>query len=151
MRRRKFLGALIAAAFGLMSPPVWSQEVAGVIESASGWVRVTHRGQSRPAEAGMQLISGDRVVTGPGSYAGIKLRDETVLTMGPDGLLRINRFWFNPDTNVGKMILTVITGTMRVVTGLIGRHTPTAVEIRTMAGTIGIRGTEFIVEAGETN
>ena len=151
MRQRKFVGALMAAAFGLMSAPAWSQEAAGMIENASGSVRVTHDGRTQPAQAGMQLLAGDRVATGPGSYTEIKLRDDTLLAMGPDGRMRISRFRFDPITNAGNMLLTVIKGALRVTTGLIGRRDPDAVQFRTIVGTIGIRGTQFIVEAGESN
>lgn len=151
MRQRKFLAALMAAAFGLMAAPAWSQEDAGKLENASGSVSVTRGTQTRPAQAGMQLQSGDRIATGPHSYAEIKLRDETGLALGPDGRMRISRFRFDPDTKVGSMLLTVIKGALRVTTGLIGRHTPDAVQVRTMVGTIGIRGTQFIVEARDSD
>lgn len=97
------------------------------------------------------MLAGDRVATGPGSYTEIKLRDDTLLAMGPDCRVRISRFRFDPKTNVGSMLLTVIKGALRVTTGLIGQRSPDAVQIRTMVGTIGIRGTQFIVEAGERN
>lgn len=151
MRRRKFFAALMAAAFWLMAAPVWPQEVAGIIESASGSVSVTHGGQTRPAQVGMQLLPGARIATGPNSYTEIKLRDETGLAIGPDCRMRISRFRFDPTTNVGSMLLTVVKGALRVTTGLIGQHDPDAVRFRTMVGTIGIRGTQFIVESGESD
>lgn len=151
MRQRKFVGALMAAAVGLMSAPAWSQEVAGTIESASGSVTVTHGAQTRPAQAGMRVLSGDRIVTDPGSYAEIKLLDDTQLTIGPGVRMRISRFRFDPSTNVGHILLTVIKGALRVTTGLIGQRDPDSVQFRTIVGTIGIRGTQFIVEAGDRN
>lgn len=151
MRQRKLVGALMAAFLWLASAPAWAQEAAGVIESASGSVSVTQGGRVQPAQAGMKLLAGDRITTGPGSNTEIKLRDNTVLAMGPDGRMRISRFRFDPKTNVGSMLLTVIKGALRVTTGLIGQRSPEAVQIRTMVGTIGIRGTQFIVEAGERN
>jgi len=151
MRQRKFVGALMAAAFGLMSPPAWSQEAVGVIENASGSVKVTHDGRTRPAQAGMRLLPGDRIATGPRSYTEIKLRDDTLLSMGPEGRMRISRFRFDPSTNAGNMLLTVIKGALRVTTGLIGQRDPDSVQFRTIVGTVGIRGTQFIVEAGEND
>ncbi len=149
MRQRKFVGALIAAALWLMAAPVWSQETAGTIGNVSGSVSVLQGSQIRPARVRMELLPGDRVVTGPGGYAEIKLRDDTVLAMGPDSRIRISRFRFSPDTKSGNMLLTVIKGALRVTTGLIGRRDPDAVQIRTIVGTVGLRGTQFIVEAGD--
>ncbi len=151
MRQCKFVGTLIVAALWLMSAQAWSQEHAGSLESASGKVSVTRDNQTRPAQVGMQLKPGDRVSTSANSHAEIRLLDETVLVLGPDGRMRISRFRFDPDTNVGSMLLTLIKGALRVTTGLIGQRTPEAVQIRTIVGTVGIRGTQFIVEARESD
>jgi hypothetical protein len=146
---REFVGALLAAAVWLVSAPVWAQEAAGTIEGISGSVAVTRDGRTEPAQTGMQLLPADRIATGRGSFAEIKLRDNTLLTMGPDCRMRITRFSFDSDTNAGNMLLTLIKGSLRVTTGLIGRHDPSAVQFRTLVGNIGIRGTQFIVESGE--
>lgn len=151
MWQRKLAGALIAAACWLMSAPAWSQEDAGKLEIASGTVNHTRGNQTRPAQTGMQLRAGDRISTGANGYAEIRLLDDTVLAMGPDGRLRISRFRFDPITSVGSMLLTVIKGALRVTTGVIGQQTPEAVQIRTIVGTVGIRGTQFIVEARESD
>lgn len=151
MRQRKLAGALIAISLWLTPAPAWSQEAAGTIASASGSVSVTQGGRVQPAQPGMKLLAGDRIATGPGGHTEIKLRDDTLLAMGPDCRMRISRFRFDPKTSAGSMLLTVIKGALRVTTGLIGQRSPDAVRIRTMMGTIGIRGTQFIVEAGERN
>lgn len=151
MRQRKLAGALMAASLWLTPAPAWSQEVAGTIESASGPVSVTQGGRVQSAQAGMKLLAGDRIATGPGGHTEIKLRDDTLLAMGPNGRMRISRFRFDPKTSAGSMLLTVIKGALRVTTGLIGQRSPDAVQIRTIMGTVGIRGTQFIVEAGERN
>ena len=139
------------SALWLMSAPAWSQDVAGTIEITSGPVSVIRGSGLRPAQVGMELVTGDRITTGAGGYTEVKLRDETQLAIGPDGRIRISRFQFDPKTNVGNMLLTVVKGALRVTTGLIGRHDPKAVQFRTIVGTVGIRGTQFIIEAGETN
>ena len=149
MRQRKFAALLMAVAWCLIATPVWSQDAVGTISSASGSVTVLQGSQVRPAQAGMQLLEGDRIVTGRDSYAEIKLRDETALALGPGGRLRISRFRFDAESNSGNMLLTLIKGALRVTTGLIGRRDPSAVQIRTLVGTVGIRGTQFIVEAGD--
>jgi len=151
MRQRKLAGALMAASLWLTSAPAWSQEAAGMLESASGSVSVTQGDRVQRAQAGMILLAGDRIATGSGGHAVIRLRDDTVLAMGPNSRMRITRFRFDPKTNAGSMLLTVIKGALRVTTGLIGERSPDAVQIRTTLGTVGIRGTQFIVESGERN
>ena len=123
MRQRKLAGALMAASLWLMSAQAWSQEEAGKLEIASGSVSVTRSNQTRPAQAGMQLRSGDRITTGSNGYAEITLLDETVLAMGPNSRMRISRFRFDPVTSAGSMLLTVIKGALRVTTGVIAQRT----------------------------
>ena len=43
------------------------------------------------------------------------------------------------------MLLSLITGAMRTVTGMIGRNSPENVSIRAATATIGIRGTDFSI------
>ena len=151
MRQRKLFGALVAASLWLTTAPAWAQEAAGVIESASGSVSVQQGGRIQRAQAGMKLLAGDRIATGPGGHTEIKLLDDTLLAMGPHCRMRISRFRFDPKTNVGSMLLTVIKGALRVTTGLIGQRSPEAVQMRFMVGDIGLRGTLIIVYSGERN
>ena len=45
------------------------------------------------------------------------------------------------------MLATLLKGTLSVVTGLIGKQAPENVRFRTPTVLLGIRGTEFIVDA----
>lgn len=45
------------------------------------------------------------------------------------------------------MAIGLIGGTMRFITGLLGKHSPDRVRISTSTATVGIRGTDFILEA----
>jgi len=44
---------------------------------------------------------------------------------------------------------SILAGTMRYITGLVGRANPNSVRVATSTATMGTRGTEFIVETGE--
>jgi hypothetical protein len=78
---------------------------------------------------------------------GITLSDDTLLTAGPRSTLLINEFQFNSTTHEGGMLATLLKGTLSVVTGLIGKQAPENVHFRTPTVLLGIRGTEFIVDA----
>ncbi len=51
-------------------------------------------------------------------------------------------------TQDGGMLVSLLRGTLRMVTGLIGKTHPDAVRVETQTAVIGIRGTDFIVQAG---
>jgi hypothetical protein len=74
------------------------------------------------------------------------LHDDTRLTIGPGSELLIREFEFNPSSYAGGLAVSFLKGTVRVVTGLIGKHAPERVRFYTPTATIGIRGTEFVVD-----
>jgi hypothetical protein len=131
---------------------VWSTTVAadpdasGTVKTSRGDVTIDRAGHTGAAPVGTAVFVGDRVRTGPDSYVGITLRDDTLLTGGPQSTLLITDFKFNADTHNGNVLVSFLKGTFSVVTGLIAKQSPKSVGFKTPTMTLGIRGTEFIVE-----
>ena len=146
--RQTMLCLLIVIMFGATAATAADTEASGIIKTSQGTVTVDRGGQQTPAATGTAVFVGDRVHTGPGSYVGITLRDDTLLTGGPESTLLITEFQFNPATHDGNMLISLVKGTFSVVTGLIGKQSPKSVGFKTPSMTLGIRGTEFIVEVG---
>jgi hypothetical protein len=140
----------------LASAPGWAQAPAPIDEPAArvgtfkqlkGEV-VQMRGSERLSPgAGTALREGDRIRTGAGSAAGIVLKDGTVLTVGPDSTVDLSRFQFDSTTHQGSFLLDLLQGSVRVVTGLLARLNPDRFQVRTPTAVVGVRGTDFIVEA----
>lgn len=124
----------------------WTPEGAGTVKTLTGSATVTRDSSVLPIATGQRVFSGDRIVSGRDSYVGIMLHDDTRLTIGPGSELLIREFEFNPNSYAGGLVVSFVKGTARVVTGLIGRHAPERVRFHTPTATIGIRGTEFIVD-----
>src|SRR5215471_19004988 len=63
----------------------WSADGAGTIRTLFGSATVTKAasGLALPIAAGQRVYAGDRIATGPDSYVGIMLNDDTRLTLGP--------------------------------------------------------------------
>lgn len=119
---------------------------AGIIKTVKGLVQVERADGVIEAKVGDMVYGGDRVrVRGDGS-AGISLKDETLLSVGPNSSMIIVNFTYNPTTREGQVETSILKGTLRFVTGLIGRLNPNAIKVTTPQATIGIRGTDFIVE-----
>jgi len=87
------------------------------------------------------------VLTGTDSAASVVLRDGTMMVVGPSSRLDIKEFHFDATTQDGGLLVSLLRGSMRMITGLIGKKQPDAVRIETQTATIGIRGTDFIVQA----
>ena len=129
-----------------VSANAWSAQGAGTIKTLTGSATVSRGAVNLQADVGQRVFAGDRIVSGPGSYVGIMLHDDTRLTVGPASEMLISEFNFNPGSHAGNLAVSFLKGTARVVTGLIGKQSPDTVRFHTPNGTIAIRGTEFVVD-----
>jgi hypothetical protein len=121
---------------------------AGVVKVSKGSAFLERAGQKLPATVGTKVFTSDRVVTGADGSVGITLRDLTLLSAGPNSTVDINKFSFNSTTNAGTIDAAVKRGTLSVVSGKIAKTTPENVRFTTPSAALGVRGTEFIVDAG---
>lgn len=135
----------------LLLNAAYADETAGTVKSVKGEVNIVRAGSPIKAWAGFQLKSSDKIVTGTGSSIGITLQDATLLSFGPNSVSQLNEFRYDPIKRDGNLLITVLKGSMRFVTGLLGKHNPESVAIHSPGATLGIRGTDFIVsvEGGE--
>jgi hypothetical protein len=120
----------------------------GVVKTLKGQVRIERDGRGVDAAIGSEVYSSDRIVTGPASSVGITLRDDTLLAEGASSVLELNQFSFNTTTNDGALDATIKRGSLAVVDGKIAKANPSAVRYSTPTTTLGVRGTEFIIEVG---
>jgi len=140
------IGLLLFAATASSS---WCTETAGIVKTASGAVTVI-RGAGTPLtiSVGQRVFAGDRIVTGNDGYVGVTMRDDSRFTIGPKSEFAIRDFNFDATTYQGSIGVSFLKGTVMVVSGLIAKHAPDRVDLRTLSSTVGIRGTEFIVDVG---
>lgn len=121
---------------------------AGVLKSVRGDVRLlAPDGSTRTAKSGDIVAPIDRIETAADSGASVVLRDGTKLVVGPSSRLDLKEFHFDSTTQDGGMLVSLLQGSARMVTGLIGKTHPDAVRVETPTAVIGIRGTDFIVQA----
>jgi hypothetical protein len=135
--------ALSGAAMAQATQP----ERIGTFKSADGEVRVIAAGKESQAKPGQALHLNERVITGAKGAAAITLRDGTVLTMGPKSNMDMGAFEFNSTTQQGSAAINLLQGSLRVVTGLLGKVNPDRFKVTTPTSVVGVRGTDFIVEA----
>jgi hypothetical protein len=151
MLKRILAGAVVASAILCAAGSAHAAEPCGVVKLASGVARVERGNQVIPVTVGLTLEANDRVVTNSASSVGITLRDDTLVSVGPRSSLLIENFTFNQTTHEGSLAIRVATGAMRMISGLIARQSPGSLRVRTPNATIGIRGTDFIVEVPDND
>lgn len=125
-------------------------ESAGMVKTVKGLAHIERNGQKVPAVVGVSVESGDRILTGVDASIGISLRDNTLLSAGPNATLVLSKFAFNASTHEGALDAQVKRGSLSVISGKIAKANPNAVVFSTPDITLGVRGTEFIVDAGQT-
>ena len=152
---------LLACSLLQSAPAVWAQlpaapaEVAGkplragIVKVVGGEVRVMGAQGMRMLEPGDAVFSGDRLVSGKYGLASVVMRDGTTLVLGNNSQLQIQKFAFDATTADGSILVELLRGSIRVLTGLISKINPDAVQVKTSTLLVGVRGTDFIVEAEE--
>lgn len=104
-------------------------------------------GTTRPAKAGEPVLPTGRIVTGPDSAASLVLRDGTTVVVGPASQIDFKNFSFDATTQEGGLLISLLQGSLRMMSGLVGKAHPQTVRIETKTALIGVRGTDFIVQA----
>ena len=139
---------LLLACCCLAAPLAASAEDIAQFKIAKGAVHIERSGQRIPARVGMPLQATDTVVTGSDGSAGITFVDNSLLSMGPNSVLAIERYAFNSTTHEGAFESSLRKGTLSVVSGKIAKQSPDAMKVRTPSTVLGVRGTYFLVRAG---
>ena len=130
---------------GLIAVPAAASTltVEGVVSPA--WVE---RGGARiPLAIGMQLSDRDRVVTGGGSRALLRMAEGSAVKLGENASLVVSDLADRASAGAARLVtasLDVVRGAFRFTTGVFGR--PAAgrdVKIRISTVTAGIRGTDL--------
>jgi hypothetical protein len=126
----------------------WAAGEAGMVKTVKGSATIERGGQKQAAAIGAPVMAADRIVTGADGSIGITLRDNTMLSAGPNSTLELNKYAFDSTTHAGTLDASVKRGTLAVISGKIPKATPENVRFTTPTMTLGVRGTEFVVEAG---
>jgi hypothetical protein len=130
--------ALIAAA------PA-SAEIARIKQS-SGVASVQRGTQSLKASPGLQLLAGDRLVTGKDGRMSLTFIDNTRFAVGPNSQVSVSEFQYDRTRQKGSFVTQVDRGSLAVVSGKVAKSDRDAMKVRTPNTLLGVRGTKFIVE-----
>lgn len=149
MRYILFVAILLAAVLVPTRGHADPDGTIGVVRNFTGSATVTRGGNVLPATTGTRLHVGDTLGTGPDGSLGVILRDDSSLSLGPSSRLVLRDFLFSPSEGKLGLLVRLSSGTMAYLSGLIGKLAPETARFETPTATIGIRGTHFVVKAGE--
>lgn len=141
------LPALLALSVASLLSSLALAETAGRINFVSGPVTIVSTdSQPRAAKKGDSIETGDRIETGSGR-AQVRFVDGAFLSLQPNTVFSVEQYRYrNPAAGEDSLLLSLLKGGMRTVTGAIGKANRAAYQVRTPVATIGIRGTEYLAE-----
>lgn len=136
----------IAGVTALLAGPVAAQAPVGVNATVENSVRTRSQGEDawRASVVNGTVRQADAILTGADSRLGITFRDQSVLTVGANASLTVDRFVIDTERDAAGVLVSMVQGAFRFVSGSRGAE-PERVAFRTPTATIGIRGT--IIEA----
>lgn len=123
-----------------------AETIVGSISQVKGAAFLIRQDKSIPAKSHQQIMLNDILRTGSDGALGVILRDDTVLSLGPNSEFSVAEFAFSPVEDKLSFVGKMTRGTATFLTGKIGQMRPEAVKVKTPNGTIGVRGTQFLVE-----
>lgn len=118
----------------------------GTVKEVVGTVSLVQGTATRAAKPGEAISATDKVVTGRDGNVSMVLRDGTVMSIGPNSQINLSQFRYDSTTQQGNILVNVLQGSMRMITGLIAKVSPQDVKVTTPTSVVGVRGTDFIVE-----
>lgn len=115
------------------------------VKVMQGEVRLERQGAFQPVMVGMGLLGGDKLHTGTHSSVGITYIDNTLVSAGAKSVVVLDRCRFNSTTHEGSLLLSLVKGSLAVISGKIAKANRDGMQVNIPAATLGIRGTEFFV------
>ncbi len=146
--RRQHLATIGLLAAACANFPALAQQnpstPVGQVEFARGVGYAQTPGQNaRILGKGLEFREGDTLSTSGGGSAIIRMQDGTRMTLRPGTDMVIDRFRYKENASDNNMLLSLFSGGLRAITGLISKNAPEAAKLRTKTATVGIRGTDF--------
>ncbi len=102
-------------------------------------------GRTRALTRGSEIEVGDTVNTQQGR-AQLRFQDGAYMSLQPQTAFKVEQYRFTENGGGNdNIVMNLLRGGMRTITGLIGRANRRNYRLRTAVATIGIRGTEYAV------
>lgn len=95
-------------------------------------------GGTHVINVGTGIFQNEMITTGTESSAQLLFRDETSMTIGASAKVMLDKFVYDPSSKSGAVVVNVLQGTFRFVSGSVK---PGGYTIKTPVATVGLRGT----------
>ncbi len=138
--RDKLLFAGVAAMAASMACGAWAYDNIGIASYVRNDVNGVLPNRTALINVGESIVRDEIVKTTPDSAAKVVFTDNTNLSIGPNSVVKLDKFVFSGDSSYQKATINLAKGALRFATGSSDKH---AYEIKSPVATIGVRGTIF--------
>ncbi|WP_431096087.1 FecR family protein [Polaromonas aquatica] len=117
---------------------------AGVAQFIAGDVNIRRAdGGTAPLTKGKDIESGQAIVTGSSGRAQVRFTDGGLVSLQPNTEFKVASYVDKADPKEDRFLVDLLRGSMRAITGLIGKRNRDNYKVTTTTATIGIRGSGF--------
>ncbi len=126
--------------------PLQAHALAGVAQFTAGEVNLRQTdGRVTALAKGGNIDSGNAIVTGGNGRAQVRFTDGGLISLQPNTEFKIASYVDQNDAKEDRFLVDLLRGSMRAITGLIGKRNRDNYKLTTTTATIGIRGSGFKV------
>ncbi|MEK4035796.1 FecR domain-containing protein [Methylocystis sp. IM3] len=134
------LFAGVASAAVTMACGAWAYDNIGVASYVRNDVNGVLPSRTALINVGEGIVRDEIIKTVADSAAKVVFTDSTNLSIGPNSVVKLDKFVFSGDSSYQKATINLAKGALRFATGTSDKH---AYEIKSPVATIGVRGTIF--------
>lgn len=120
----------------------------GTVTFLVGDARLERSGAITPLTKGQALQVGDRLLTGANGHVHARMLDNGFISVRPSGRLHIQSYTYTPqDPGANRVGLMLESGVARTISGKAGESAREHYRFNTPVAAIGLRGTDYVVQA----
>lgn len=118
---------------------------------ARGAIHAERQGSNTTLVRSNPIFRTDTIRSGNDSIAQFRMIDDALIELLENSELRLKSYELQKESNSGSVVMELLSGGLRTISGLIGKQNKDEYQLKTPSATIGIRGTMYeaqLVEGG---
>ena len=117
----------------------------GQVVALKGEVNVERESKIQELLLKDEIFKNDQISTLNNSRTQLLLNDETIITIGENSIFKVDEYLFNEEKD-SSLKMNFFNGTFKIISGKIGKLNPNNFKLQTKTASIGIRGTEILLQ-----
>lgn len=125
------------------------EAVGQVVHARGKTFAISRKKKKRDLQSGSEVFVGDRLFTGVKGFMQLKMIDDAKIDLRCNSEMLIEDYRLLRAGN--RSILYLIRGSLRKITGSIGKMAKDVYEMKTPMATVGVRGTEYAIRVEQSH